>query len=226
MGALIDLLNQLWIDDNTELFGILVLLVQHGDALADGLVVFDVLDALDKVADVELFLELKVKDGSIVQKFHIDVRAVLFDLVVDAVKCTEFIRRHSVMQIILSVLDRLEHGITSANGALRDIAILVLVDPGLGGAELAPELVGVFTVELDIPEIEAGVVALFAGAMRCLDTCLDEGAGFWVGGQVEGRVYASVSQLEIDTELHKALEDLDLRVGRGLMDAVVAVDIN
>ena len=132
MGALIDLLDQSWIDDDTNLLCILVLLVKHGDALANSLVVFDVLDALDKVADIELFLELEVKDGSIVQKFHIDVRAVLFDLVVDAVKCTEFIRRHSVMQIILSVLDRLEHGITTANGAFRDLTILVFEDPSLG----------------------------------------------------------------------------------------------
>ena len=79
MGALIDLLNQSWIDDDTELLRILVLLVQHGDALADRLIVVDVLDALDEVADVELFLQLKMKDGSLVQKFHIDVRTILFD---------------------------------------------------------------------------------------------------------------------------------------------------
>ena len=79
VGALIDLLNQSWIDDDTELLRILVLLVQHGDALADRLIVVDVLDALDEVADVELFLQLKMKDGSLVQKFHIDVRTILFD---------------------------------------------------------------------------------------------------------------------------------------------------
>ena len=37
---------------------------------------------------------------------------------------------------------------------------------------------------------------------------------------------ASISQLQIDTKLHEALEDLDLRVGGSLMDAVVAVDVN
>ena len=79
MGACIDLLNPSWIDDDTKLLCILVLLVQHGDALADRLVVGDVQNRLDEVADVELFLQLKMKDGSLVQKFHIDVRTILFD---------------------------------------------------------------------------------------------------------------------------------------------------
>ena len=62
--------------------------------------------------------------------------------------------------------------------------------------------------------------------MRRLDTRLDESTRFWVRGQVKRRVDASVSQLQIDTELHKAFEDLDLRIGGSLMNAVVAVDID
>ena len=64
MGAFIDLLNQSWIDDDTKLLCILVLLVKHGDALANRLVVVDVQNRLDEVADVELFLQLKMEDGS------------------------------------------------------------------------------------------------------------------------------------------------------------------
>ena len=62
--------------------------------------------------------------------------------------------------------------------------------------------------------------------MRRLDTRLDESTRFWVRGQVKRRVDASVSQLQIDTELHKAFEDLDLGIGGSLMNAVVAVDID
>ena len=105
MGALIDLLDQSWINDDTELLCILVLLVEHGDALADRLVIIDVKNRLDEVADIELFLQLKMKDGSLVQKFYINIRAILFDLIVDAVKCSEVVRRHSVLQIILGILN-------------------------------------------------------------------------------------------------------------------------
>ena len=62
--------------------------------------------------------------------------------------------------------------------------------------------------------------------MRRLDTRLDQGTRFRVRGQVKWRVDASVSKLQIDTELHEALEDLDLGISRGLMNAVVAVDID
>lgn len=62
--------------------------------------------------------------------------------------------------------------------------------------------------------------------MRRLDTRLDEGTRFRVCGQVKWRVDASVSKLQIDTELHEALEDLDLGISRGLMNTVVAVDID
>ena len=62
--------------------------------------------------------------------------------------------------------------------------------------------------------------------MRRLDTRLDEGTCFRVRGQVKWRVDASVSKLQIDTELHEALEDLDLRISCGLMNTVVAVDID
>ena len=62
--------------------------------------------------------------------------------------------------------------------------------------------------------------------MRRLDTGLDQGTRFRVSGQVKWRVDASVSKLQIDTELHEALEDLDLGIGGGLMNAVVAMDID
>ena len=130
------------------------------------------------------------------------------------------------MQIILGCLNIFENSITAANGALRGFAILVLKDPSLGRAKLAPELVGVLAVELDISEIEFGVIALFARAVRRLDTRLDEGTCFRVRGQVKWRMHASISKLQIDTELHEALEYLDLGVGGGLMNAVVAVDID
>ena len=132
MGALIDLLDQSWINDDTELLCILVLLVEHGDALADRLVIIDVKNRLDEVADIELFLQLKMKDGSLVQKFYINIRAILFDLIVDAVKCSEVVRRHSVLQIILGILNIFEHCIAAANWAFRDLTIFVLEDPSLG----------------------------------------------------------------------------------------------
>ena len=131
MGALIDLLDQSWIDDDTKLLCILVLLVQHGDALADRLVVGDVQNRLDEVADVELFLQLKMENGSLVQKFNINVRTILFDLVVDAVKCSELVGCHGVLQIILGILNILENSVTAANGTFRDITIFVLEDPSL-----------------------------------------------------------------------------------------------
>ena len=109
-----------------------MLLVKHGDALADRLVVVDVQNRLDEVADVELFLQLKMEDGSRVQKFHVDIRTILFDLIVDAVKCSELVRCHSVLQIILGILNIFEHSITAANWAFRDLTILVLEDPSLG----------------------------------------------------------------------------------------------
>ena len=56
MGALIDLLNHSWVNLDAQLLCIFVLLVQDGDAFTDRLVVVDMLDALNKVADVELFL--------------------------------------------------------------------------------------------------------------------------------------------------------------------------
>ena len=62
--------------------------------------------------------------------------------------------------------------------------------------------------------------------MRRLDTRLDEGTCFRVRGQVKWRMHASISKLQIDTELHEALEDLDLGIGGGLMNAVVAMDID
>lgn len=132
MGALIDLLDQSWIDDDTKLLSILVLLVKHGDALADRLVVVNVQNRLDEVADVELFLQLKMEDGSRVQKFHVDIRTILFDLIVDAVKCSKLVSCHSVLQIILGILNIFKHSITAANWAFRDLTILVLEDPSLG----------------------------------------------------------------------------------------------
>ena len=73
-----------------------------------------------------------MEDGSRVQKFHINIRTILFDLIVDGVKCSELVRRHSVLQIILCIINIFEHSITAANGAFRDLTILVFEDPSLG----------------------------------------------------------------------------------------------
>ena len=132
LGAFIDLLNQVCVNLNAKVLSSLKLLVQDSDALADRLVIIDVKNRLDEVADIELFLQLKMKDGSLVQKFYINIRAILFDLIVDAVKCSEVVRRHSVLQIILGILNIFEHCIAAANWAFRDLTIFVLEDPSLG----------------------------------------------------------------------------------------------
>ena len=62
--------------------------------------------------------------------------------------------------------------------------------------------------------------------MSSLDSCLDQGTSFWICGQVKWRMYTSVSQLQIDTELHEAFQNFDLRVCGGLMDAIIAMDVD
>lgn len=54
-----------------------MLLVKNSHTLADGLVIFNMLNALDEVANIELFLKLEMENCSLIFKFDIEVGAVL-----------------------------------------------------------------------------------------------------------------------------------------------------
>ena len=107
MRALVDLLNERLINDDTKLLSVFVLLVEHSHALADRLVVVDVLYASDEIADVKLLLQLKVENGRLVKQLHISISAVLSDLLVDAIKSSEVVCGHGVSQ---SLLTRVNNG--------------------------------------------------------------------------------------------------------------------
>ena len=49
--------------------------------------------------------------------------------------------------------------------------------------------------------------------------------GLWVRGEVQRCVATCILQVEINTELHEALEHFDLGVSGSLMDAVIAINV-
>ena len=152
--ALINLLNQSWVNLDTQLLCILVLLVQHSDTLTNGLIVVDMLHTLNKVANVQLFLQFEMQYGRLIQKFDVSIRFVLYDFFIDTVQSRKVVCGHGITQGLLPTFDDLEAVITSAYRSFRDVAVLIFENPRLGRAELTVEFVAVFTVELDISEVE------------------------------------------------------------------------
>ena len=132
--ALINLADERGINLNAKLLRILKLIVEHCDALADCLIVFNVSYALDEVPDVELSFEAQVKYCSIIHESHINVRPVLPDLVVDAVESNEVECVHGVSQILLGFRNNSETIVAAADRALSDFTVFILKDPVFGRA--------------------------------------------------------------------------------------------
>ena len=154
MRALIDLLNEAWIDLNTELLGFGVLIVQHCNTFADRLVVVNVLDAFDKVSNVKLFLELEVQNLGLVCQLHIDVDLRLFDGLEHLMERIEVVCGHSVTKTLLSVRNILQAVIKTADRSLWNQTILVFEYPVLSRAQPAVELAAALTEELNVSEVE------------------------------------------------------------------------
>ena len=66
---------------------------------------------------------------------------------------------HRVPQAILSFLDRGQAVVAATDRALLNISILVFENPGSRRAQLAVEVATVLAEELDVTEIELGVIA-------------------------------------------------------------------
>ena len=131
-----------------------MLLVKDGNALADGLVVIDLGDTRDEIANVELLLKFEVKNLSVMEKFDIDVGFVGLDLIVDAIEISELVSRHGVAKSLFLIRNQMVTVVTAAHGALLNDTILVLKHPSLGRAELAIELIAVGAVELDVLKVK------------------------------------------------------------------------
>ena len=131
-----------------------MLLVKDGNALADGLVIIDLGDTRDEIANVELLLKFEVKNLSVVEKFDIDVGFVGLDLIVDAIEISELVSRHGVAKSLLLISNKMVAVVAAAHGALFNDTILVLKHPSLGRAELAIELIAVGAVELDVLKVK------------------------------------------------------------------------
>ena len=159
----------------------------------------------------------------LVEQLHFDVRLVVLDLREDRVERLEIIRSHGVAKAALSLLDFVAAVIVSADRSLRNQAVLVLEHPVLRGAELAVEITARLAVELDVSEVKLGAIALLANAVGRVDTALDQLTCLRVSGKIKRSVTSSIFQVQINTKLHKALENLNLRIGGSLMDAIVAM---
>lgn len=225
MSALVDLLDKKRVHLDTKVLGISVLLIKNFDALADSLVVVDMSQARNVLLDVELLLKFQVHHLRKVVKPHVDVSARLLDRFKYTVYSAKIVGIDSRAQVTFSASNRIEAVIATADGALGVLSAPALEDPSSGRAKLAVELVTVFAIVLHVFEIELRLVALLAEAVSGLLTFLDKITRLRVRGEVEGRMRTGILEVQIDTKLHKALEDLDLRVGSSLMNTVVTMDV-
>ena len=181
--------------------------------------------ARDESTYVLLFVQLQVQFFGLIEKLNVDVRLVLFNLLVDAIEGSEVVGGHRFAQAVLGINDRSEAVITATDWALLNISIFVFENPGSRRAQLAVEVATVLAEELDVTEIKLGVIAFGSRAVSRADATLDQTTRFLVSGQVQGRVCPCILQVKIHAELHEALQDLDLRVSCGLMNAVVSMHI-
>ena len=61
--------------------------------------------------------------------------------------------------------------------------------------------------------------------MSCLDTTLDKIACLGVGSQVDRFMDAGILQIQVNAKLHETLKHFYLRIGRGLMNTIVPMDV-
>lgn len=172
-NALIDLVNKHRIELHSKLLSSLLFFGQDLHALADSLVVVNMLNAVDEIANIKLFLEPKMQPLSLVLELDIDIDLTLQDCMKHCINSREIARLHCLSQLRLAIYNHLVALFAPADHLFLRLAFHVFKDPVPQTAALAEELVAFLAIVLRILEGKLAFAALVPLAIRLVATLLD-----------------------------------------------------
>lgn len=199
----------------------------HEDAgtLQDGLVVVDVSETFDESFDLEFLVELAFEDGGFLKHLHVNIDGVLLDLTKGAGHNLELVLVDSILKFVFVPANIVGTIITTADGSLLGLSLLVLVNPRASRALGAEEVLALVAVVTDVNEIENDMVTGGTLAFNSAQGFLHESSSAGVSGQVQGGMETSVGSLDIGTERQEDFKDFIVTTGSGLMDRGVTVHV-
>jgi len=115
--------------------------------------------------------------------------------------------------------------ITTADGSLLGLSLLVLINPRASRALGAEEVLALVAVVTDVNEIENDMVTGGTLAFNSAQGFLHESSSAGVSGQVQGGMETSVGSLDIGTERQEDFKDFIVTTGSGLMDRGITVHV-
>ena len=119
----------------------------------------------DEVADVQLLLQLKVKNFRRMLQLHCDIYVVIEDVGEDLVDRVKLHGAHGVAKFLLLVVDVLGAGVAAADRALLLLIRDCLEDPHRLGALDAEEKLARLAVVADVLEVKLAVAALLVSTV-------------------------------------------------------------